>query len=315
MTKYRKAILDGDTLLYIEALKAQDGSFKYDPEFEVEFDLDQIMQNILDSIQTILFNTKCTRYSIYLTGSKNFRYSILPSYKWRRTNTIKPVILDTLKQMMIEKHKAILVDGLEADDLCIMDMSNVEDEVTKVICHIDKDLNQVSGLHYNYKTKKLYEVSEEEAHRYLITQVLTGDTSDCYLGCPKVGDTKVPSIIESSYMIRPEIKEYSKGKRKGEKEIVWQTYFDPSKSLEEVILSWFIYGGATKGFIGHKLGFDTTSGYQNDIQIVPVIKKNSVVISKSDLDFVKNEMNIQYTIARMLRHGDVIPKKPLKFIS
>jgi len=311
---YKRAILDGDTLLYIEALRAQDGSFKYDPEFEVEFDYAQIEKNILSTIQDIMFNTNCVKYTMYLTGKSNFRYDILPSYKWRRSDTIKPVILDTLKEMMIKKHKAIIIDGLEADDLCIMDMSNEEEGVTKVCCHIDKDLNQVDGLHYNYKTKKVYKVTEEEAYKYLIAQVLTGDTSDCYLGCPKVGATKVPSIIDSSYMIKPEIKTYSKGVRKGHKEIVWQTYFDPSKTLEEVMLSWFIYGGATKGFIGHKKGFDTTSGFQTDIMIPISIVKDKIKITKKDLKFVKNEMNIQYTIARMLRHGDTIPKKPIKFI-
>lgn len=314
MMSYKRVIIDGDTLLFIEALKAQNSTFKFDMDFEFDYDIQAIEKSILDSIQDIMFNTGCTKYTMYLTGKSNFRYSILPSYKWRRSSTQKPVILEELKRIMVDRGRAILVNGLEADDLCVMDMTKVEEGVIKTLAHVDKDLNQASGRHYNFNTKEIYDVTQKEADYHILYQMLVGDNSDCYLGCPKVGDTKVPSIIESSYMIRPEIKEYSKGVKKGQQEIVWQTFFDPTKSLQEVILSWFIYGGATKGFMGHKKGFDTTSGFEEGIKITPTIKKKQIVISKKEVEFVMNEMNIQYTVARMLRDGDEVPKKTVKFI-
>jgi len=41
---------------------------------------------------------------------------------------------------MCSKHNAKIVDGLEADDLCTMDMSKEEEGITKVLCHIDKEI-------------------------------------------------------------------------------------------------------------------------------------------------------------------------------
>jgi hypothetical protein len=47
-----------------------------------------------------------------------------------------------------------------------------------VICTIDKDLNGVPGWHFNWNSKELYLVDEDEANRFFFTQMLTGDATD-----------------------------------------------------------------------------------------------------------------------------------------
>lgn len=308
----RIAIIDGDTLLWTTALAEQNQAFTYDAEYDVDIDINRCTTEILNRINDILYETRCTSFRLYLTGKFNFRYSILPSYKWRRNDKLRPIALAELKDVMCSKYGAIIKDGFEADDLCTMDMSREEEGIIKVLCHIDKDLNQSHGEHFNFRTNTLYNVSEEEAEYKLWEQVLLGDASDCYLGCPKVGEAKVPSIIERGYCTRPKIKTYSKGVKKGSKEIEWESYYDTSLSIEERVFRWYLKGYYLQGGVGHKSGFDTKSGFEHDIKINLEIVNDKIVVSKKDLEFLKRELEIQYTVARMLKDGDKLPKKSNK---
>jgi DNA polymerase-1 len=70
-------------------------------------------------------------------------------------------------------------------------------EPTKwVICHIDKDLDQAPGKHYNYSKQKNYYISEQEAEYKFYEQVLVGDTSDGYKGCPNIGKVRCARILD-----------------------------------------------------------------------------------------------------------------------
>ena len=70
-----------------------------------------------------------------------------------------------------------------------------------VLCHIDKDLNQAVGKHYNYNTQESYEVDQEEADYWFYSQVLEGDSVDGIKGCPKVGKVKAQKILAA---VKPE---------------------------------------------------------------------------------------------------------------
>lgn len=310
----RVAIIDADTLLFVTALSEQNQAFTYDANYEIEFDVKRCISQILNRINDILYETRCTSFRLYLTGKSNFRYKILPSYKWRRQDVLKPVLLSQLKDIMCSDHNAKIVDDLEADDLCTMDMSREEEGVTKVLCHIDKDLDQAHGEHFNFKDNRLYKVSKEEAEYKLWEQTLLGDNSDCYLGCPKVGKEKVPSIIERGYCTRPIIKTYTKGVRKDTSEILWETYYDTSLRIEEIVFKWYLKGYYLQGGVGHKKGFDTKSGFKHDNRINLKIVKDKIKVSKKDLRFLKGEIERQYTTARMLKYGDSIPTKPNKLL-
>ena len=68
---------------------------------------------------------------------------------------------------------------MEADDVVsIWSYEAREAEQDFVIAHIDKDINQVPGNHYNYNSKKIYFVDDEVADMNFCTQLLIGDSGD-----------------------------------------------------------------------------------------------------------------------------------------
>lgn len=320
--------IDFDTVVFRTALRLQGDTFDIDPEYDTVITKEQLeegFEQIEAELKTIMFNAKCTEYIVFLTGSTNFRYNILPSYKWRRKNAPRPISLQDLKDMCIERLNCIIQDNIEADDACTMWFTHEEEGIRKVLCHVDKDLNQVKGTHYNYDKDEIYEVSQLDADNFLWLQVLAGDTADCYKGCPNVGNqrpvskpnelSKAENIVYGTLCTRPIIHRYKKGAKAGTHEIKWEEYHDIKKSIYERVLTWYIKGYITKGGQGHKLGFNTTSGYEDDVRIPQSsllfdLNDNFLGVCPESLKFVEDELAIQYTIAKMLRHGESIPNEP-----
>lgn len=313
---------DFDTDIFIEALKLQGDTFDFDEDFPYEAtpeELDEAMENLKTRINDAKFATGCSEHRLYITGSANFRYDLLPSYKWRRGK--KPIYLAELKQRAIDELGAILIEGIEADDACIMDMTR-DENIKKVLKHIDKDLDQVAGTHYNPVTEELYTMSKGHAEDFLWYQVLAGDNADCYRGCPNVGGTKskaypekggkAMAIAKGTLCVKPFLHTYKKGKNAGTSIIKWIEYHDKSLTREQRIFTWYVKGAYTKGFIGHVKGFENTSGYEQDVKIILenfVFHPNGdfIGLDRESTQFIQREMSIQFMIAKMLTHGMEVP--------
>jgi len=132
---------------------------------------------------------------IYLTGKGNYRVAYGDAdhpYKGNRSSD-KPYHFEELRKYMIENLGAVLVEGEEADDV----MGILGADLSHVICTLDKDLDGVPGLHYNWKRKELYWVTPEDADRFFYTQLLTGDSTDNIPGLFKrVGMKATKKIVE-----------------------------------------------------------------------------------------------------------------------
>lgn len=334
----RLLILDTDTIIYRIALRGQDDTFDIDPDFPPyisESDYEDMYRAIQSEIKTCLFESSCFKVRCYLTGTENFRRDFLPSYKWRRGQ--KPIAYARLVEMVMERmDNAYRIEGEEADDSCCRDFSTVEHfdnnieivQYTKVLGHIDKDLNQVAGEHYGYMNngvaKGLYHVTQTEADNFLWYQVLAGDTADCYKGCPNVGGNprksetdkgradvggKAMEIVQGTLCVRPIVNVPKKGKNAGIPQLKWEEYHDKSLGMIDKLMTWFIKGAVTKGFQGHISGFDTTSGFEDDVKIPLEITTTGAYMDKDNLDKVFYELNLQYQVAYMLRSGESIPTK------
>lgn len=317
--------IDFDTVVFRTALRLQGDTFDADPDYDIEISDEQLeegFEQVESELKTIMFNAKCTEYIVFLTGSTNFRYDILPSYKWRRKDAPRPIALNRLKQLCVDRLNCILEDNIEADDACTMWFSHQEEGIRKVLCHVDKDLNQVAGTHYNYDKDETYVVNQEDADAFLWLQVLAGDTADCYKGCPNVGNarpvgkpdehSKAERIIYGTLCTRPYLHYYTKGKNAGTSELKWEEYHDNTLTVEQRVLTWYIRGYVTKGGQGHTLGFNTTSGYEDDVRVPQSallfdLNGSYLGICNEHLDFIKKEIGIQYTIARMMRYGESAP--------
>jgi DNA polymerase-1 len=131
--------------------------------------------------------------TICFSGPKNFRYSVLSSYKWNRKNLVKPLLFECIKTYLKEHYLWMQQDELEGDDL--MGILSTQEPGKFTICSIDKDMLQIPGRHFNWTKSKRTVVTRTAADHMFYMQVLTGDPGDGYTGIPRVGKVKAEKIL------------------------------------------------------------------------------------------------------------------------
>lgn len=181
----RIVAIDGDIPVYSIGF-ASEGS-------PVEFALHSVKK----LINKCMKGAKADSYIIFLTGKGNFREeraTLLP-YKGNRKSE-KPEHYQAIRDYLVDKHGAIVIDGAEADDALGIFLTEEDTGVEKIIATLDKDLNGVPGEHYNWKKDELYDVSLEEADHFFCQQLLTGDPTDNIPGLYKVSGQKATKKIK-----------------------------------------------------------------------------------------------------------------------
>ena len=209
-SEHRSYVVDGvsfdykkEALAFCEETGASTDAIKavIDPE-PIEYALSSVKRMIANICKA----AQCEDYTVFLTGGSNFRDEVatIAPYKGNREDSTKPEHYSAIKEYLIEVHHAVVVEGQEADDAMAIAACQRPDEV--VICTIDKDLDGVPGMHYNWKHDALYCVEEDEADRFFYTQLLTGDSTDNIPGLFKMtgvrATAKVKDII--NYLDEPE---------------------------------------------------------------------------------------------------------------
>lgn len=142
-------------------------------------------------MQEITYASNSTEYKAFLTGKNNFRKRINPEYKANRRDTVPPIYLQQCRDFLISEWNAEVSEGCEADDLL-----GINQTENSIICTLDKDLDMVPGLHYNWVKNEIYNVSELEGLRNLYKQALVGDRSDNIQGVAGIGPVKAAKIID-----------------------------------------------------------------------------------------------------------------------
>lgn len=171
-----------------------------DYEIEKERVLDkpeQAIWNLRDLINTIVDGAKVERPQIIFSGSGNFRYEIFPEYKANRNKSHRPYYEQLLKQHLIDVYGAEQTIGEEADDQLgirqYTDWFNGNDD--SVLATLDKDLNMIPGLHYNWEKGTMTDVSLKAADRWFYTQLLMGDRIDGIEGIPGMGIKTAEKVL------------------------------------------------------------------------------------------------------------------------
>lgn len=178
------ALIDADSLCYAVGFSSNDT--------EEKIALSRLEQTMTE----LCMELDCEDYKGFLTGKGNFRESIAVTvpYKGQRTSE-KPVHLQALRDHLVSSWGFEVVQGIEADDAVgIAAYAVPEDE--SIMVHIDKDLNQFRGWHYNYRKKEKYYVSEFEGLLSFYTQILTGDRIDNVVGLKGIGPVKAKKVLE-----------------------------------------------------------------------------------------------------------------------
>lgn len=185
------ALIDADTPVISTAIVSEDAT-----EEIARARLRMNISSIIDGC------SKIDSFTLYVSGGRNFRKDIDPSYKANRTLP-DPKYREMLRQYLIQDWGAIECVGYEADDAC-----GVYQTDKTMIVGIDKDLLQVPGYHYSWPIVRKgvvqreaiwQEVSEEQGWRNLFTQCLTGDVTDNIKGIRGIGHVKAAKILEDCH--------------------------------------------------------------------------------------------------------------------
>ena len=126
-----------------------------------------------------------------------FRHDLLETYKGNRKDA-PPLALRDLKAWSAEKYVTKTKPNLEANDvLGILATHKGLVKGTKIIVSIDKDMQQIPGLHIDTGDVAggVFRVTPEFGRRMLWRQALTGDVVDNYPGCPGIGPKKADGIL------------------------------------------------------------------------------------------------------------------------
>ncbi|BCS53317.1 exonuclease [Geobacter sp. SVR] len=198
------------------------------------------LADLASYVEHLLKVSNCKEAILVLSGSNNFRYSVLPTYKHHRGE--KPELVDVLKQHIREFYPFKEKDCLEGDDVMGIMMTNEPDKY--VCCTIDKDLRQIPGTHFHMTNEEFFYVSEDEGNAFFFTQVLTGDATDGYGGCPGVGKQGAGRLIESPYLLVPYEHTFKAGPRKGQTEVRYKE--EPTDDLWAAIVSQYEAKGLTE---------------------------------------------------------------------
>ena len=126
---------------------------------EKEVDEDAVHRRV-DDFFARLFDTHNTfNYEAYLTGKGNFRIEKSVSHVYKGTRKeAKPKWYSSIKSYLIHEWNCEVIEGMEADDKLAM---RITENTNAICCTIDKDLLQVEGWHYGWKT---HNKAESELH-------------------------------------------------------------------------------------------------------------------------------------------------------
>jgi hypothetical protein len=218
----RKILLDSDILPYQMGFASEESTYetedgevhstatqalKYAKEHKIVGDIvartsAEPLANALKLAKNLLLRVQkqCStkQMRVFLTGGKadvgcdpNFRIAtgtILP-YKGNRTQA-KPLHYQAIRDYLTNNWGAEMCSGYEADDAL-----GFNQDSNTIIATIDKDLDQVTGAHYNWNKDKYYEVTEEEGRKFFYTQLLTGDSTDNIRGIAGIGQKKAEKAL------------------------------------------------------------------------------------------------------------------------
>ena len=179
-------LIDGDIVAYRCAYKSRDDRAEYAAHSAGSY-----LSDLISDLYILIEDEP--EYRVFLTGKGNFRheYAVTAGYKENRKDKEKPEHLAVIRQYLIDEWEAVVSDEEEADDLIAIAAT----QQPSIIVSIDKDFDQVAGKHFNPNTGKLYDVSEEDAVKFLYEQILTGDRADNIMGIKGVGPVKAKKAL------------------------------------------------------------------------------------------------------------------------
>lgn len=191
----------GDWLRFDSAVEAREATKGYAPDEVIQWTRKTIepVQNALflvkNAVDKVVEKYAPDHLEIYLTPPiGNFREQIAKTlkYKGNRDAQQKPKHFKEIVKYLIEEHGALYADGMEADDALGIRNAVLDDAI---MVSVDKDLDQLPGLHYNWVKDEEYRISKKEGTINFYSQVLSGDATDNIQGLTGVGPVTARKML------------------------------------------------------------------------------------------------------------------------
>ena len=194
MIRKKVLLIDGDILLYKIALNNEVETHWGDGLWTLHSDANICKADVDLVIDDLGASLEADDYVVALTDSKNFRKDVLPTYKNNRKDKRKPLALKELREYVIKKHRGVVWDNLEADDVMgIMATEPTEEE--RIVVTIDKDLKTVP-CNLSSDGLNVERIPERLADYWFMIQTLTGDKVDGYDGVEGIGIKTAEKLIK-----------------------------------------------------------------------------------------------------------------------
>ena len=181
----RKLLIDGDILIYKIATMNEVDTHWGNGLWTLHCDENICKAQVDSTIEDLLTDLEADSYVVALTDTHNFRKDVLPSYKDNRKQKRKPMVLNALRDYVLQEHNAVIYKGLEADDVLGI-MATEPSNMERVIVSIDKDLKQIPCL-ISTDGKTVQKIDKKQADYWFMVQAMAGDSTDGYSGVPNVG--------------------------------------------------------------------------------------------------------------------------------
>ncbi len=129
-------------------------------------------------VQTILDSYPDLPYKLFLsnTDKQDYRFKAAKTLPYKGKRPPKPHYYQTCRDYLIENWNPTIVKGSEADDALGIIGTELKGEC--ILVHIDKDIDQIPGIHYNPNKGLEYTISALDANRNLYKQLMCGDSVD-----------------------------------------------------------------------------------------------------------------------------------------
>ncbi len=186
--------------------------FTFSTESSLKEDVEKAFYIVREKVNMIASRVWFDDIRLFIGGTSDSNYrkqlATIKPYKGHRPE--KPIALEQIRNYAKETYKSILIvsEGQEAeDDVSIQGYAAYlkarkakdREQCYAVMCHVDKDLIQVPGLHWNYNkpTEEPVWIDSLQAAKNFWYQMLVGDPTDSIAGLEGIHPT-----IKEKYSLR-----------------------------------------------------------------------------------------------------------------
>jgi DNA polymerase-1 len=203
-------LIDGDLYLYRVLSACETETDWGDDIWSLSTDLKEAKKAFKEMMEFFKLKLRAEEIVITFSGHNNFRKSVEPTYKASRKKTRKPIGYREMIDWVKENYQVIQIDNLEADD--VMGIMGSVEGTKSIVVSDDKDMKSVPCRLYRPQTDERHDISLQDADRQFFTQTLTGDVTDGYAGCPKIGPKTAEKVLGMSPNWRLVVNAYQKEK-------------------------------------------------------------------------------------------------------